>query len=199
VASNTKFNRDEVIDKALQLYWNRGFHGTSMRTLQNEIDMRPGSIYAAFGSKEGLFKQALIRYTQIGSEHLKQCRNKATSPLAALKMFMLHRVAENQMSSPCSICLLAKTIAELTDDNSELLEQARMSLKAMESSFESLIIEAQSLGELDKNYHSKNIARHVQINFSGLRTYIRVYGGQVPTEEIIDGIFSPFISHKSLH
>ncbi|MDO6693922.1 TetR/AcrR family transcriptional regulator [Aliiglaciecola sp. 3_MG-2023] len=199
MANNTKFDRDEVIDKALQLYWNRGFHGTSMRILQDEIDMRPGSIYAAFGSKEGLFKQALIRYTQLGSEHLRQCRSKVSSPLAALKLFMLTRVTQNQMSSPSCMCLLAKTIAELTDANAELLEQARSSLKAMESSFESLIIEAQSLNELSNRFDSKELARHVQINFSGLRTYIRVHGMQVPTEEIIDGIFSPFISRKSLH
>ncbi|MEP4891066.1 MAG: TetR/AcrR family transcriptional regulator [Aliiglaciecola sp.] len=199
MANNTKFDRDQVIDKALQLYWRRGFHGTSMRILQDEIDMRPGSIYAAFGSKEGLFKQALIRYTQLGSEHLQQCRSKTTSPLSALKDFMLSRVTDTQMSSPTCICLLAKTIAELTDENPELLEQAKASLKAMESSFETLIIEAQLAGELVQSQDSKKLARHVQINFSGLRTYIRVYGAQVPTEEIIDNIFAPYISNKSFH
>ena len=55
-----KFDRQQVIDKATHLYWEKGFHATSMRHLQEVIDMRPGSIYAAFGSKEELFKHCLL-------------------------------------------------------------------------------------------------------------------------------------------
>ncbi|MFA0500949.1 TetR/AcrR family transcriptional regulator, partial [Vibrio sp. 10N.222.46.A1] len=56
MAKTAKFDRQDVVDKATNLYWEKGFHATSMRNLQDVIDMRPGSIYAAFGSKEGLFK-----------------------------------------------------------------------------------------------------------------------------------------------
>ena len=46
-----KLDRDEVIEKVKDLYWEKGYHATSMRNLQDVVDMRPGSIYAAFGSR----------------------------------------------------------------------------------------------------------------------------------------------------
>lgn len=199
MGKNSKFDREEVIDKAINLYWNSGFHGTSMRTLQNEIDMRPGSIYATFGSKEGLFKEALIRYTQLGREQLTECRRKADSPVNALKSFMIERVKLAQKASPTCMCLLVKSVAELTDNNAELLAQARESLKTMESGFEELIIAAQAAGEIDKTKDSKNLARHIQIYFSGLRSYIRVYGDTVPIAEMFDDLFQHYPFTLSSH
>ena len=59
MSTKAKFDRDEVIEKAKNLYWQKGYHATSMRNLQDVIDMRPGSIYAAFGSKDNLFKEVI--------------------------------------------------------------------------------------------------------------------------------------------
>ena len=50
-----KFNREDVIEKAKNLYWEKGYHATSMRNLQDVVNMPPGSIYAAFGSKDNYF------------------------------------------------------------------------------------------------------------------------------------------------
>ena len=66
MSKSAKFNREDIIQKAANLYWEKGFHATSMRNLQEVIDMRPGSIYASFGSKEGLFKEALQHYASHG-------------------------------------------------------------------------------------------------------------------------------------
>ena len=53
MANKVKFEREQVVYAASQLFWEKGFHATSTRDLQDAINMRPGSIYAAFGSKEG--------------------------------------------------------------------------------------------------------------------------------------------------
>ncbi|MFQ3195590.1 MAG: TetR/AcrR family transcriptional repressor of nem operon, partial [Colwellia sp.] len=50
MVNKVKFERDDVIRKASQLFWEKGFHATSTRDLQEVVNMRPGSIYAAFGS-----------------------------------------------------------------------------------------------------------------------------------------------------
>ena len=62
MSKNAKFDRTEVVEKATNLYWEKGYHGTSMRDLQTTVDLRPGSIYAAFGSKDNLFKEAINHY-----------------------------------------------------------------------------------------------------------------------------------------
>jgi TetR/AcrR family transcriptional regulator, transcriptional repressor for nem operon len=187
---NAKFDREQVIDKATNLYWKKGFHATSMRNLQDVIDMRPGSIYATFGSKEGLFKETLARYTQLGVEQLSQCRANASSPIEALNAFMKQQIIEKRTSSPSGMCMLAKTVAELTDEQSELLKEAKKSLQIMEGEFEKLIIAAQDLGQVDKGKDSKQLARHIQIQIAGLRAYASACDDVLPLEQIIDDVFT---------
>jgi len=59
MANKVKFERENVIRVASQLFWEKGFTATSTRDLQEAINMRPGSIYAAFGSKEVLYSESL--------------------------------------------------------------------------------------------------------------------------------------------
>ncbi|MFA0643237.1 TetR/AcrR family transcriptional regulator, partial [Vibrio cyclitrophicus] len=110
MAKTAKFDRQDVVDKATNLYWEKGFHATSMRNLQDVIDMRPGSIYATFGSKEGLFKETLARYTELGILNLNRFRNETDSPIQALENFVRRVVVESKQSSPNGMCMLAKTV-----------------------------------------------------------------------------------------
>ncbi|MCA9695658.1 MAG: helix-turn-helix transcriptional regulator, partial [Myxococcales bacterium] len=48
----------------MEVFWREGFHGASIAQLGAAMGLRPGSIYAAFGSKEGLFREALAAYTR---------------------------------------------------------------------------------------------------------------------------------------
>ena len=96
MAKTAKFDRQDVVDKATNLYWEKGFHATSMRNLQDVIDMRPGSIYATFGSKEGLFKETLARYTELGILNLNRFRSETDSPIKALESFVKRAVVESK-------------------------------------------------------------------------------------------------------
>jgi AcrR family transcriptional regulator len=53
------FDREAALDCALRLFWTQGFEGTSISDLTEALDINPPSLYAAFGSKEELFREAL--------------------------------------------------------------------------------------------------------------------------------------------
>lgn len=57
------FDRDAAVDTALAAFWAGGYQGTSVAQLTARIGIRPPSLYAAFGDKEGLFAEAAARYT----------------------------------------------------------------------------------------------------------------------------------------
>ena len=194
MAKSAKFDRQQVIDKATALYWQKGFHATSMRHLQDIVDMRPGSIYAAFGSKEGLFKETLQNYKQAGMSQLAECRANSPSPITALKMFMRKLVIEASHDAPSGICMLAKTVAELTDEHQALLNEARRLLCEMEHAFQQLIAEAQELGEIDQSKDPARLAAHIQVQISGLRIYGKLHAGdallETTLEQMIDDVFA---------
>lgn len=194
MAKTAKFNRQDVIDKATNLYWEKGFHATSMRNLQDVIDMRPGSIYAAFGSKEGLFKEVLNRYTEMAIAQITACRANTPSALDTLKHFITLIVVNSQTSAPSGMCMLAKTIAELTTENAELLAEAKKMLGIMEGQFVTLIKAAQQQGELSKDKDPVQLARFVQVQIMGLRSYAIASNGTAPLPEMIDEMFETLSS-----
>ncbi len=57
-----KFDEEQVLDQALELFWKRGFQATTTRHLEAELGLSQSSLYNAFGSKQSLLQAALDRY-----------------------------------------------------------------------------------------------------------------------------------------
>ncbi|WP_326561720.1 TetR/AcrR family transcriptional regulator [Micromonospora sp. NBC_01796] len=59
-----EFDVDEVLESALRVFWAKGYEGATMADLASATGLKPGSIYAAFGCKIGLFMQVVDRYVR---------------------------------------------------------------------------------------------------------------------------------------
>ncbi|TEW55230.1 TetR/AcrR family transcriptional regulator [Psychromonas sp. RZ22] len=195
MSKNAKFDRTEVVGKATNLYWEKGYHGTSMRNLQTAIDLRPGSIYATFGSKDNLFKEALNHYAENTANLLTSCISEAETPLSGLKLFIKKIIVDNRDTAPSNMCMIVKSISELTEsDNKELLAEATSLLNNVEIKFADIINEAIKLNEIADDKDPLELARYVQVQIIGLRTYSRVVKDKQAIEKFIEQIFlgSPF-------
>ncbi|MDF7800046.1 TetR/AcrR family transcriptional regulator [Pontiellaceae bacterium B1224] len=185
-----KYDRQDVIEKATNLFWEKGFHATSMRNLQEVIDMRPGSIYACFGCKDGLFKETLRYYADKGRSNLQTCVETTATPLDALKLF-IHNAVLGNPDAPNSMCMLVKSISELTEnDNPELLDESKQLLRGIENAFTDLLTQAVERGELDASKDPRRLARFLQMQLMGLRAYAQANKGTVSVEEMLDDMFS---------
>ncbi len=189
MANTAKHDRQEVIQKATYLFWKKGFHATSMRNLQEFIDMRPGSIYASFGSKEGLFKESLQCYADASLARLAACA-EASSPLEALKTFIHMAVVDYRNASPSGLCMLVKTLSELTEENAELLAEAKRLLSHIEDALAKLLDQAQACGELDPSKDTRRLARFLQMLLMGLRAYARANDDTDRLNELVDDAFA---------
>ncbi|PIF37451.1 TetR family transcriptional regulator [Delftia sp. 60] len=57
-----EFDRDQALERAMLAFWRRGYEGTSMADLVQALGIASARIYAAFGSKQDLFREAVQRY-----------------------------------------------------------------------------------------------------------------------------------------
>ncbi|MEH6822606.1 MAG: TetR/AcrR family transcriptional regulator [Motiliproteus sp.] len=186
MVNTAKQDRQDVIQKATGLFWEKGFHATSMRNIQQVIDMRPGSIYASFGSKEGLFKETLHHYAHTGLARLDACAEASSSPLEGLKLFITESVTGSRKSAPSGMCMLVKTISELTHDNADLLAEAKRLLGVIEEAFAVLLVQAKERGELDSSKDPERLARYLQVQLMGLRAYARANDDDAHIDALIE-------------
>jgi AcrR family transcriptional regulator len=56
------FNEDDALERAMHVFWRKGFEGASLNDLTAAMGIRPASLYKAFGNKRALFEKALERY-----------------------------------------------------------------------------------------------------------------------------------------
>ncbi|MEM8850047.1 MAG: TetR/AcrR family transcriptional regulator [Pseudomonadota bacterium] len=157
------YDKDDLIDRARDLFWRQGYQGTSMKDLEQVLDLRPGSIYAAFGSKDGLFSSALDRYAEAGAARLAELRAQH-GPLGALKA---HLRALAHDPAPARACMLVKTLLESPDG--PVRDAAISNLRSMETVFASLFREAQAAGEIAQHHDPDRLARRHQSDITGLR------------------------------
>ncbi|SIT07305.1 TetR/AcrR family transcriptional regulator [Neptunomonas antarctica] len=189
MANVAKYDRADVITRAMMLFWEKGFNGTSTRDLQHAVDMRPGSIYSAFGSKEGLFKEALRCYSSAMSALLQEKIQQQGTPLSGLQEFIHCVVIDNRKSAPSEMCMLVKTVAEITDSNPALLRESQALLKKAELGFARLLEQAQAQGELPASADPKALAKYMQVQMIGLRTYLRTSNDEPAVEKLIEDTF----------
>lgn len=186
MANIAKYDREDVVHKAMTLFWRQGFSGTSTRDLQQAIDMRPGSIYAAFGSKEGLYKEALQHYSATMGGILLEKVEQQGSALKGLEAYIRCVVIERRDIAPSDMCMLVKTIAEITESNPELLSLSKALMKKTEQRFSGLLAQAQQEGELPTAKDPTMLAKFLQVQMIGLRTFLR--SSQDP--DAVDGLIS---------
>ena len=167
-----QYDRDEVVRSASELFWSKGFHATSTRDLQAALDMRPGSIYSAFGSKEGLYQEALIAYAEQAQAKVEEVFAGTGSVMGALKQFVKTTLIEDKDELGSKVCFMARTLTELDDNQSD----AKSLCTALQNQFEQQLARYFSVaikeGEVSGNLKPIEYARLFQIQFSGMRTYL---------------------------
>lgn len=171
MSRTTLYNRQEALERAIQLFWQKGFHATSLKDIEQALDMRPGSIYAAFGNKDGLFQEALEHYAKASLTELERILASYESPLLGLAAYMRQLGGICDKKTPSRACMLVKSLLELGAREQLALDKVEKLLAGMETRFIECFIEAQRLGELDSELDTARLGRRLQAEVMGLRAF----------------------------
>ncbi len=164
------YDRDAALDAALALFWRKGFHATSLKDIEAELHMKPGSIYAAFRSKENLFRTVLERYSgNMRAQFDAAMAANPSSPLEALADYIRQLGRLLDSPSPSRACMLVKTLLESTLDQTDILSETKGYLDAVENSFAGVFRKAIDLGELPADADPQRLARRLQVYIFGLK------------------------------
>lgn len=106
-----QFDEEAVLGKVLELFWIKGWQGTSMADLAEATDVQRGSLYHAYGSKERLFQLAFDRYAE---RVLAESREALDAPSARLALERFFDVSITSMTAdvPPRGCFTTKTAVD---------------------------------------------------------------------------------------
>jgi TetR/AcrR family transcriptional repressor of nem operon len=88
MARNVEFNEEEAIQKAMEVFWKKGYSGASLRDLTDAMKINSSSLYNTIGDKHELFVKCIKNYTETRMEEVKRRAAGAQSPLAAIINFI---------------------------------------------------------------------------------------------------------------
>lgn len=113
------FDRDAALDSAMHLFWEHGYEGASLLTLRRAMgDISSASFYAAFGSKEALYRETLARYLDLHGGIVDALDNERLPPRARLEQALMASVAvQTDLAHPtgCMVTLSAMISSEASE------------------------------------------------------------------------------------
>lgn len=101
------FDRDEALSRALGVFWTKGYADASMTDLTGAMGVNAPSLYAAFGSKEDLFREAVRLYSEREGAALWKCMGEAPTAREAIEGLLLATAAANAECDRPKGCLLS--------------------------------------------------------------------------------------------
>lgn len=129
MARNKEYNEDEVVEKALNLFWKHGYEGTSMQMLEKEMGINKFSIYSSFGNKHGLFLESLKQYKSKVNIILLKLKN-GTNGVEDIKQFFYNSINSNFEKGNQKGCFLTNTYNEFSEKEDALIKEQMNSFMA---------------------------------------------------------------------
>jgi AcrR family transcriptional regulator len=123
------FDRQVALDQAMHVFWKKGYAGASLSDLTAAMGIASPSLYAAFGSKEGLYREALDHYAAIFSAEfsLLMAAPTARESIEGLLRMAVHSFGASKAASGCMIMQSAAETAEVSADLAASLCELRAS------------------------------------------------------------------------
>ena len=106
------FDPDTVLDAALQVFWSKGFHGTSFDDITAVSGLTKPSLYAAFGDKNALFRKALDRYHGFLLKRTKTQLAKGVTAREAIAAWLADYIPRRARRRGARGCFSINTLTE---------------------------------------------------------------------------------------
>ena len=143
-----EFDPDEALDKAMRLFWSRGYHDTSIRDLVEATGVNYYGLYGVFENKQGLFLAALDRYrATVTAEVLKELR-EASPVLPALRRVFARLLEVMDPKDRRRGCLMCNTARELGPRDPDAAGKVQAHLQLLGSAFRDALERAVYAGEV---------------------------------------------------
>jgi AcrR family transcriptional regulator len=156
------FDVDAALDRAVEVFWQHGYEGTSLRDLTEAMGINRPSLYAAFGSKEELFRKAVSRYAHVDLAYVREALQQPTAYRVAEALLLGQVNALTQQGRPWG-CLSIQGGVSASPENAGIAEFLASSRLAGEAILAERLARAVAEGDLPEDTDPAALARFLHV------------------------------------
>ncbi len=173
MARSKKFNKEEILDKAVELFWTKGYNATSANDLVENLGLSRSSLYDTYGDKRTLFVKSLNRYrTEIVNKMLLLIENSTDIKKTIEEIFEL-AIKQDLHSKIPKGCFMVNSAIELSTSDEEVASIVLTNQNDIVVAFEIAILKGQNLGQITTNFNANHLANFLYNSISGIRVAIK--------------------------
>lgn len=168
-----EFDKEKALDKAMELFWEKGYTATSISDLTAIMGIQRPSLYATFGDKEKLFEAALRKYTNLHASLIRTKLQNTTSVKEAFRNLFEELIEEEYKDKVSKGCFCINTIVELAphDEKFEILtREHEMYLSVI---FQETLLRGIKSGELNSSLDAKALAQTLVVALIGITVLLK--------------------------
>lgn len=142
-----KESYEELVEKAQEIFWLKGFKGVSVKELSEYLSVSQTVLYNKY-SKDGLFLDSLDYYTSNYSDPFLKGLRETTNGLGSLRDFFYSLINALEDKTFPRSCLMVNTVVELRTENDDVVKRYDDYLAALKSSYKVVLGKAIDLGQI---------------------------------------------------
>ncbi|EHR53094.1 transcriptional regulator [Saccharomonospora marina XMU15] len=169
MARTKEFDPDTVLQRALELFWERGYEATSMADLVEHLGVARASIYATFGGKRELYLKALDRYLRAQDPGVVERLSQPGPVLPAVRALVESYVADSLSDERHRGCMVVNAAVELAPRDRQVARGVQTSWDTLETALVSALMRARSQGEISGEQDPRALARFLLVMLQGIR------------------------------
>lgn len=187
MSRSLQFDREDVLGKALNLFWSDGYEASSISKLLNVMGLNRGSLYASFKDKNSLFKAVIKHYFDYLYVNLfTPTLIEIDDPVKSIRAFFYQGILYQEASVRSCGCLLFNVVSELNSTRPELVSEANHWLQQTRGFILQRLLEAKSVGMIEPNKNVDLQADFLMCVLAGLRTQCKMKTHTDDLKKIID-------------
>ncbi len=186
MARHKEFDRDLVLDRALETFWSQGYEATSIQDLVERMGINRGSLYGTFGSKQRLFLTALERYERVFTRKALDILGRPGSGKEAIRTFFLTKIRYAIAADRTKGCLMTNSAVERSVHDRDTAARVGASMARVEDAFYKALVRARRAGEIGEGHNLRALARFLLTCAQGLTVVGKVRPDPVLLRQVVD-------------
>lgn len=181
-----EFDRTEVVQSALEVFWKDGYESSTIEKLLGAMGLNRGSLYAAFGGKERLFREVMDHYVGFMFHILESTLLGRPDPVDAIRSFLERVSVLEPADTRTRGCLLFNTISELAHTKPHLAAEASAKVGLLRDLFIQRLGEAHEQQLIRDDATLEELADYLIALAAGLRMRCKMHTASHTLQKIVD-------------